>query len=485
MIESKNIEYKRQVTPELEKEVVAFLNTNEGGFIYIGIDKTGKTIGVPNPDAVQLELKDRFKNNILPSCMGLFDILLEKRDDKNIIKIIVAGGYEKPYYIKKYGLSEKGAFIRIGSASEPMPSRQIEELFTKRTRYSIGKIKSPKKDLRFQQLQIYYQSMGKTLNEQFARNLELLNEDGDYNYVAYLMNDINNISVRVARYAGTNQVDLIQNEEYGHESLIKATQQVLDKLNLENRTFTKITYKQRIERRLWNPVALREAVINAFVHNDYTYEVAPKFEIFKDRLVITSCGGLPYGISQEEFFSGTSIPRNKELMRIFRDVELVEHLGSGIPRILQSYPKESFKFMENTLRVIFPIDEDLQALMEEEAQDTMQVPSKYPPSTPQVTPQVPPKYHASTMQVPCKYHASTMQVTMQVKDLLNILEEVSYREEIQEKLGLKNRDYFRKNYLNPAIEQGFVALTIPDKPTSSKQQYYLTDKGKEFLKTLK
>lgn len=74
------------------------------------------------------------------------------------------------------------------------------------------------------------------------------------------MNDINNISVRVARYAGTNQVDLIQNEEYGHESLIKATQQVLDKLNLENRTsHLMITYKQRIERRLWNPVALREA----------------------------------------------------------------------------------------------------------------------------------------------------------------------------------------------------------------------------------
>ena len=470
MIESKNIEYKQRVTPELEKEVVAFLNANEGGFIYIGIDKTGKTIGVPDPDAVQLELKDRFKNNILPSCMGLFDILLEKRDDKNIVKIIVAGGYEKPYYIKKYGLSEKGAFIRIGSASEPMPSRQIEELFTKRTRYSIGKIRSPKKDLRFQQLQIYYQSMGKPLNEQFARNLELLNDDNDYNYVAYLMNDINNISVRVARYAGTNQIDLVQNEEYGHESLIKATQQVLDKLNLENRTFTKITYKQRLERRLWNPVALREAVINAFVHNDYTYEVAPKFEIFKDRLVITSCGGLPYGISQEEFFSGTSIPRNKELMRIFRDVELVEHLGSGIPRILQSYSKESFKFMENTLRVIFPIDEDLQALMEEEAQATPQVPPKYPPSTPQDTPQVPRKYPASTPQV---------------KELLKVFKDIHNREDLQNLLNLSDREYFRKNYLNPAIEQGFVALTIPDKPTSKNQKYYLTDKGKEFLKTLK
>ena len=106
----------------------------------------------------------------------------------------------------------------------------------------------------------------------------------------------------------------------------------------------------------------------------------------------------------------------------------------------------------------------------------------YSASTPQVPPKIPCKYHASKH---ASKHASTMQVSMQVKDLLNILKEVSYREEIQEKLGLKNRDYFRKNYLNPAIEQGFVALTIPDKPTSSKQQYYLTDKGKEFLKTLK
>ena len=145
--------------------------------------------------------------------------------------------------------------------------------------------------------------------------------------------------------------------------------------------------------------------------------------------------------------------------------------------------------MENTLRVTFPIDEDLQALIEEETQatvqdtpqDTMQVPRKYPPSTPQV----PPKYPASTPQVPRKYPASTPQVTPQVKELLKVFEGLHNREEIQNRLELADRKYFRVNYLNPAIEQGFVALTIPDKPTSSKQQYYLTDKGKEFLKTLK
>lgn len=111
--------------------------------------------------------------------------------------------------------------------------------------------------------------------------------------------------------------------------------------------------------------------------------------------------------------------------------------------------------MENTLRVIFPIDEDLQALMEEEAQDTIQVPRKYPASTPQV------------------------------KELLKVFKDIHNREDLQNLLNLSDREYFRKNYLNPAIEQGFVALTIPDKPTSSKQQYYLTDKGKEFLETLK
>ena len=239
MHESKHIEYKQKITPELEKEVVAFLNSNEGGVIYIGIDKVGKIVGVENPDEEQLLLKDRFKHNILPSCMGLFDIVLERNEDKNILKIIVAGGYEKPYYVKKYGLSEKGVFIRVGSSAEPMPTRQIEQLFSKRTRNSIGKIKSPKQDLRFQQLQIYYQSTGKLLNEQFAKNLELLTEDNQYNYVAYLLNDVNGISVKVAKYSGTNQVDLIENEEYGYESLIKATKQVLDKLNLENRTLTK------------------------------------------------------------------------------------------------------------------------------------------------------------------------------------------------------------------------------------------------------
>ena len=356
MPETNRIEYKAQLTKEvdLEKEVVAFLNYHEGGLVYIGIDKNGNTVGVVDPDGDMLKIKDRIKNNIAPSAMGLFDVVTEEKDGQPIIKIIVASGSEKPYFKKKYGMTEKGSFLRVGTAAEPMPQAMIDKLFASRTRNSIGKIKSHRQDLNFEQLSIYYQEKGKTLNRQFKTNLELLTEDGGHNYAAYLLADVNNISIKVAKYKGLNRVELIENNEYGYCSLIKATKSVLDKVEVENTTFATITSKERIEERLWNPVALREAILNAFVHNDYTREVPPKFEIFNDRIEITSAGALPEGLSQEDFFEGVSIPRNKELMRVFKDLELVEQLGSGVPRILQSYGKECFKFMDNFTRMVFP-----------------------------------------------------------------------------------------------------------------------------------
>jgi len=195
MIESNRVEYKAKLTDSLEKEIVAFLNYKDGGVVYIGIDKDGNSVGIENCDEVQLKIKDRLKNNIIPSCMGLFDIVLEKKENKNIIKIIIASGSETPYYVKKYGMSPRGCFIRLGSASEPMSITMIEELFSKRTRNSLGKIKSHRQDLTFEQLKIYYEAKGLKLNEQFASNLELLTDDGKYNYVAYLMADSNGTSI--------------------------------------------------------------------------------------------------------------------------------------------------------------------------------------------------------------------------------------------------------------------------------------------------
>lgn len=303
MTESNPIEYKLEPNDHLEKEVVAFLNYHDGGVIYIGIDKTGKTVGIDHADAMQLALKDRIKNNVLPSALGLFDVILEQRDGKYIIKIILASGTEKPYYLRKYGMSEKGCFIRIGSASEPMPAHIIENLFGRRTRNSLTRIRSPRQELSFAQLKIFYEESGYLLNDKFASNLELLTEDGAWNYSAYLLADQNANSVQVAKYAGTDRVDLIESKEYGYCCLVKTCKAVLDQLEgQENRHITKITARKRLEHPFWNKVALREAVINAIIHNDYSAELVPKFEVFTDRLEITSAGVLHTQREQEDFF---------------------------------------------------------------------------------------------------------------------------------------------------------------------------------------
>ncbi len=234
--------------------------------------------------------------------MGLFDVHCKQQDGKTIIHIIFTSGSEKPYYLTKKGMSPKGCFMRVGSASEPMPQYIIEDLFSRRVRNSIGTIASRYQDLSFEQLKIYYNETAYKLNDQFAHNLELLTAEGKYNYAAYLLSDRNGCSIKVAKYAGTTRVDLLENEEYGYCCLIKATKSVLEKLKIENRTFAKITDTTRLERKQIDPVALREAIINAIVHNDFTNEVPPKFELFSDRLEITSVGVIPPGFSKEDFF---------------------------------------------------------------------------------------------------------------------------------------------------------------------------------------
>lgn len=360
MTETNRIEFKRELTDELdiEKEVIAFLNYREGGILYFGIDDDGKAIGVSDIDGDMLKIKDRIRKNVMPSPMGLFDVTAEMVDGVKVIKVFVASGSEKPYYKAKYGMSTRGCFIRVGTAAEPMTTTMIEDLFAHRVRNSLGRIRSPRQDLTFSQLRIYYEEKKHPLNENYLRNLELLTEDGALNYVAYLLADENGNSIKVAKYAGKDRVDLISNNEYGYCCLLTATRRVLEKLKVENAISTELTYMSRIDTPLWDERAIHEAVINFIVHNDYSREVPPKFEIFSDRLEITSYGRLPENMSEDEFFNGVSIPRNKELMRIFRDVEMVESLGSGMPRIMQVYGRECFTFMEHFIRFTVPFYKD-------------------------------------------------------------------------------------------------------------------------------
>jgi predicted HTH transcriptional regulator len=146
--------------------------------------------------------------------------------------------------------------------------------------------------------------------------------------------------------------------------------------------------------------------------------------------------------------------------QLTKEKVLVEQLGSGIPRILETYGKECFQFSANFLRMVFPSAEPVNT--------TEQVPEQ---ATEQVTDQ-------AIDQV-------ADQATDQVKALLSVMINEHNRSELMDFLNLSHNHTFRQNYLHPAIEKGLIELTIPDKPNSSKQKYRLTAKGKQLKEHMK
>lgn len=336
---------------------MAFLNSHSGN-IYIGVDKYGNVIGVDDYDNLALRIIDRLKTNIIPSIIGLFEVYVLTYEDKHYIEIEAASGIEKPYYVKKYGMSPKGCYTRIGTQSSPLEQKEIDNLYSKKVKNTLSSMVSPKQNLTFSQLKIYYQEKGyeEVNNEYFLESLDLYNEKHKFNYLAYLLADNNSISVRVAKY---HNDDFIERNDYGKCCLIKAINSVIDKMKVENTTAIKITGNaKRDELNLVDPFALREAILNIFCHNDYSVGSEPYIIIYDDRFELYSYGGLPQGLSKEEFFKAKSLPRNRELMRVMSDLDMGEHLGRGMRRIMKYLSESDFEITDNFITINFKYNEE-------------------------------------------------------------------------------------------------------------------------------
>ena len=218
---------------------------------------------------------------------------------------------------------------------------------------------------------------------------------------------------------------------------------MLDKLKVENNVSSEITYKRRIDSPMWDERAMREIVINAMVHNDYyTNEVPPKFEIFSDRIEITSAGRLPIGMTKEEFFSGISSPRNKELMRVFRDVDMVESLGSGMKRIMQAYPKRIYIFMDNFIRLTIPFY----------SQKGSKIAQANSTSS-----------HKNSTSSKKEFLLAYCVIPRSLGEMMHYM-------------NMRSRHSFISTYINPLLAEGLLQYTIPEQPTHPKQQYVAKQK---------
>ncbi|HXK50120.1 MAG TPA: ATP-binding protein [Clostridiales bacterium] len=359
-VKDSRTEFMPILNDKLEKEVISFLNSDNGGDVLVGISYDGAVLGVDSYGDVLHVIADRLRVNISPSCLGLIDVVPVTSGGKTFIRVIVARGTEQPYYLRLVGKSSAGCFCRKDGIIRQMDTERIKELSGNKDLSAMNNIVSPRNaEHTFALLRIYYEEKGIRMIDDIRKTLDLYTEEGKLNYAAYLLSDSNSTSFKIIKYAGTERTEMTETNEYGGSCLIRSADKILDKLEVENRTFTVRTENDEIKKnRLVKPEVLKEVFLNALLHNDYSRDIMPEIEIFSDKIAVTSFGKLPGQLDDNSFCSGFPIPRNRELIRVFKDLGYTGELGSGIDNILESYDSSIFKINDNSLEVVLPFAEE-------------------------------------------------------------------------------------------------------------------------------
>ena len=370
--ETEKTELKQKFTDTLSKEIVAFLNT-DGGMIYIGVNDDGTVCGVTNLDESLKKIADMLESQILPDCRSFVELGTKYIEQKHVIEIGVQKG-DDLYYIKKYGRSSQGCFLRVGSTCRAMTEDQINIVHNKYldSRVRITEIVGGVKNPTFQYLKLLLTEKGFTINEKtFAENFHLLTKDGSYNKMAELLADKNEVSIKVVRFKGKSKSDgIAMRNEYGEKCLVVAMKQAYDYCaDVINETHTSFTNGIRNDMPLFDRDAFREVWFNACLHNNWADGTPPAIYIYTDRMEIISTGGLPQNLSKDDFFRGVSKPVNEELAKLFIRLDLVEQTGYGIPLVTNRYGKTVFEFLDFFLRVTIPFEFELES---EDIQDISQ-----------------------------------------------------------------------------------------------------------------
>ena len=349
--ETENVEFKK-TTGELREGIISLssmLNKNGYGTLYFGVRDNGEVIGQQIGDRTLREISQAIANFLKPQIIPT--ITLELLEEKNVIKVY-AEAADGPY--SAYGKY----YMRSADEDRELSPEQLRTLMFKKAEIDIiSKSESLQQKLTFNQLRTLYATKGLSVNdEHFEENAGLKLENGKYNYMANLLADKNDISIKVVTFRGEDKSEVVKRNEYGYKCLLLAMDQVLNYMESINETSVQIGAHQRQEESLFNILCFREAWINACLHTKWEKMNPPAVYIFSDRIEIISTGGLPEDLSKDEFFKGISRPINTKLQKIFGQLGYVEQTGHGIPLIVSNYGKQAFEIMDNYINVTIPLN---------------------------------------------------------------------------------------------------------------------------------
>ncbi len=354
-LESEKVEFKKS-TSELIEGVIslsAMLNKHGEGTLYFGVKNNGDVIGQKDLNEntlrdVSRKISEGIKPQIIPN------IALELIEDKKIIKVFVKGNNIPYSAFGKY-------YSRSFDEDKQLTPEMLKTLINREGEpdYIVNQL-SFRQDLTFKMLKGLYLSNGISINdEKFEENLGLKTRDGNYNLMAELLADSNDISIKVVTFAGTDKSVMLKRTEYGGKCLLLSVNNVLEYMESINETKVKVGGIQRIEEKYFDFASFKEAWLNACVHTRWSENIPPAVYIYDNRIEIISNGGLPSALSKEDFFAGISKPINKKLLKIFGDLDYIDQTGHGIPLIVKNYGKEAFYISEHTVIVTIPLNKEL------------------------------------------------------------------------------------------------------------------------------
>ncbi|KGG80396.1 ATP-dependent DNA helicase [Caloranaerobacter azorensis H53214] len=349
--ESKTLEFKKEFpnNESIAKTVIAFSNTS-GGKLIIGVDNNGKIIGLKENVDI-FDLQDKIASIIYDDCYPniIPEIYTANIDGKIIIVVEVFRGSLLPYYFKKEG-KNNGTYIRIGATNRKASYDNILEL--ERQKRNISFDEEINYDVDFYSLDISpirleFEKVGKQIDMEKLKNLKLIKEENGKIYptngLLILLGKYENCTIKCARFKGKTMDIFLDKKDYNGDlfsQLEKAESFIKNHINLRG----EIKGLQRTDTYEIPIEAIREALINAVVHRDYTNMGRDiKVGIYDDILNIVSPGGFPSTLTEKDILEGRSEVRNKVIARVFKELNYIEQWGSGIKRIKSTCLKYGLK----------------------------------------------------------------------------------------------------------------------------------------------
>jgi len=355
-IENATTEFKREYVDEIKKSIIAFANT-KGGNLYIGINDDGSIPGVDDIDGTMLKVSNSIRDTIKPDITLFVNYELEKIGGQNVVKVTVQKGTACPYYLSVKGIRPEGVFVRHGASTVPATEAAIIRMIKESDGEKYEEVRSLIQELTFVEAAKEFTNRKIPFDEGNYKTLRMMTIDGIFTNLGLLLSDQCVHSIKLAVFEGTDK-SVFKDRQELKGSILKQMNDAYDFIDRYNKTHAEISGLYRTDARDYPVEAIREALLNALVHRDYSFSGSTLISIFDNHIEFVSIGGLVKGITFDDIMLGISITRNESLANIFYRLSLIEAYGTGMPKIMKSYEgknvKPTIETTDNAFKIILP-----------------------------------------------------------------------------------------------------------------------------------